>query len=105
MRITDHAYDRAKERCGWNKATLDRMTKKALDYGISHKNVMGSLRKWIDYVYLSHCNANGFKIYGEWLFLFKTENHFQNETLITIYQIPNKYKNTIHKMKEKERES
>lgn len=100
MIITDHAYDRAKERCGWNKATLDRMTKKALNYGISHKEITGSLCKWVNNVYLSHCNANNFKIYGEWLFLFKTEN--QNEFLITIYQIPNKYKNTIHKIKERE---
>lgn len=80
--ITDHAYDRAKERLGWNKSAVERMMPKVMDNGSLHKDFSGKMKKWIDKVYLSHKNANNFRIFGGHCFIL------QGNILITIYDIP-----------------
>lgn len=41
--ITDHAYDRMKERLGWNKKAGARMAQKAYTDGTTHGETRGSL--------------------------------------------------------------
>ena len=84
--ITDHAYDRMKERLGWNRKAAARMAKKAFEEGVEHKDTVGSLHRYLDYVYLGHCNANQMRIYGEALFIF------YGNRLITVYALPTKYR-------------
>jgi len=84
--ITDHAYERAKERCGWNKNALDRMAEKVMVNGINHNKVSGQLKRYIDKIYLQHRNASAFKIYGAYLFIFSSDK------LITVYKLPNNVK-------------
>lgn len=36
IRITDHAYDRMKERLGWNRKAGERMAQKAFEQGVTH---------------------------------------------------------------------
>ena len=83
MIITDHAYDRAKERCGWNRKALERMTEKVISHGKDCSNYAGKLKKWIDSVYFSKQTASKLLVFGNYLFIFCQGK------LVTIYQIPN----------------
>lgn len=47
MIITEHAKQRLRERCGFNKKSYERMVRKAYEDGISHKQTKGRLNKWI----------------------------------------------------------
>ena len=68
--ITDHAYDRMKERLGWNKKAGARMAQKAYINGVTHGATRGSLHRYLDSVYLAYHNASQMRIYGEALFIF-----------------------------------
>lgn len=43
--ITEHAYERAKERLKWKSKVLDKMAEKAFLEGIKHKDTKGSLMR------------------------------------------------------------
>ena len=45
--ITDHAYERAKERLRWNAKVLDKMAEKSFLEGIKHGETKGSLNRYI----------------------------------------------------------
>ena len=45
--ITEHAYDRAKERRQWKRKTTDRMFQKVLENGKELKDTKGKLRKYL----------------------------------------------------------
>ena len=84
--ITDHAYDRMKERLGWNKKAAERMAQKAFQEGIQHWETKGSLHRYLDSIYLSHRNATAMRIYGQAIFIFKEDK------LLTVYAMPPKYR-------------
>lgn len=74
---------RLKERCGFNKKSMNRMSDKAYKYGVTHSEVTGSLRKWMDKLYLSYGKSNNTRLYGDKAYLFN------DNCLITVIQIPN----------------
>jgi hypothetical protein len=80
--ITKHAYDRAKERLGWKKATLKRMVDRVLEEGVTHKETNGQLRKYLNHLYRQKGKANNMRIYGDVIFVF------HGKTLITIFKLP-----------------
>ena len=82
MTITEHAYERAKERCGWNHKALNRMLEKVIAHGKRHSDYAGNMRRWIDKVYLTHKSASKLLIYGNYVFIFI------GDSLITVYNIP-----------------
>lgn len=84
--ITEHAYDRMKERLGWNKKAADRMAPKAFRKGIRHGETRGSLHRYLDSIWFSHQNATDMRIYGQAIFIFR------GKTLITVYEMPQKYR-------------
>lgn len=47
MTISNHARQRMKERCGFNRKSQDRMARKAFDEGVTHKQTKGRLNKWV----------------------------------------------------------
>lgn len=83
--ITDHAEKRLRKRIGLNKSSLQKMTDKALEKGISHAETSGSLHRYIDKLYLTERKANNIKIYGEYVYLFR------DSTLITVFALPSKF--------------
>lgn len=87
MKITEHAYLRAKGRCGLKRKAIDHLLPIALENGLSHKETKGRLRKWVDGIYLSYGNGSNMRVYGEFLFIC------DHKALITIYKIPNNLKN------------
>jgi RNA:NAD 2'-phosphotransferase (TPT1/KptA family) len=85
MFITRHAYKRGKQRLGLKRKALQRMAKKALKKGDSHRDAKGAFKRYLDSVYYSHRNANNLKVYGHHIYLFR------DATLITIYHVPTKF--------------
>ena len=86
LEITNHAYDRMKERLGWNRKAGERMAYKAYTDGITHGETRGSLHRYLDSVFLACGNATQMRIYGEALFLFS------GSRLLTVYALPTKYR-------------
>ena len=84
MIITEHAYKRAKERLKWKNSVLDKMAEIALKEGLRHKDTKGTLRKYIDKLWLKYKNCNNIRIYGENIYIFP------GSTLVTIYRLDNK---------------
>ena len=92
MKVTKHAKDRLKERNGFNKKSIDRMARKALDEGIPHSKTKGNLNKWVTARYFANKNANNIRIYGDKAYIFN------DEILITIIQIPASLMKDLDKM-------
>jgi len=95
MNITDHAYKRIKERCGLPKKAVERNAKLALEKGLTHKECTGSLRRYFDYLFLSHKKGANIRLYGNHVYIFTTEN------LVTVLPLPNAHKKTLKKVMEK----
>ena len=85
MKLTDHAKQRTKNRVGLPKGIADKNAEKALKYGLHHKDVTGSLGRYLDYLYLGHKNCNNMRIYNQYVYMFK------DTLLITIIALPSKY--------------
>ena len=84
--ITEHAFDRAKERLALNEGAFKKIVTRAYLQGIRHRDTKGTLNDYITKLYMQYKNANNIRIYGEVVYLFN------NHTLITLYQIPNDLK-------------
>lgn len=85
VHITNHGRERTKERLGISKKAAERNAQKALDKGVTHSQAKGSLKRYIDALYLSYKVANNIRIYNRYTYLFK------GTTLITVIELPKKY--------------
>ena len=88
---TYHAEDRAKERCGLNKKSTERMAKIAYEKGLKHSDCSGRLHKYITSLYFYNQSANQIRVYGDKVYIF------HNEILITIMNLPNNLKSIVNK--------
>lgn len=95
MRNTRHGSKRIRERVGVNKKVVDKLAQKALEEGISHKDTVGSLKKYISSLYLKYRVANNIKVYNRKLYLFKFDK------LITVLNLPHIYHKIEDKLKKK----
>ena len=95
MTISNHARQRINKRCGLPKKTVERNAKKALAAGISHNESTGRLKKYFDYLYLSHgeYGCGKIRIYNDYVYLFNN-----SDSLITVFQLPNEYRDAINKI-------
>ena len=92
MHISNHAKQRMKERCGFNKKSQERMSKKALKCGITHAQTKGRLNKWITSLFFKNTNANNIRISGDNAYIFC------GETLVTVIPVPANIKKDMDKM-------
>lgn len=86
--ITDHAYERRK-RLGLNKKAFARLAERAYNDGVEHCNTNGRLNKLFTALYFKGTHANSIRIYGEFIYIF------QNNILVTVFELNNKYKKYI----------
>lgn len=91
--VKNHAKDRIHERMGLPKSISEKIAQKALEQGLKHSDTVGNLRRYLDYIYFSHENANGMRIYNNKLFIF------HGSVLITVMDLPSKYFKTIESIK------
>ena len=99
MNITDHAYKRIKERCGLPKKAVERNAMLALEKGLTHQESTGSLRRYFDYLFLSHKRGANIRLYGNHVYIFTSEN------LVTVLPLPNAHKKTLKKVMDKKNQS
>lgn len=92
-RVTDHAARRTKERLGISKRISEKNADKALQMGIRHSDTSGSLHRYITALYWKHQTANNVRIYCENVYIF------HNDTLITVFPLPQKYRKTADKLR------
>ena len=95
--LTDHAEKRVRDRVGVKKNVVDKVTQKALKNGITHNETAGSLKRYMDKLYLSHKKATNMRIYNRNIYLF------DDNILITVINLPNKYHSTVDKINRKKR--
>lgn len=93
MKVSNHAQQRAGERLGLSPGPFLKLAAKALEHGIKHVETSGSLKKHMDGLFLYRGTANNMRIYGEFIYLFC------NQTLITVYGLPNEFKAVVSKLK------
>lgn len=95
MVVTKHAKSRIKTRLGIKKKSSDKLAANALQKGLSHAELKGSVKKYISDVYLKYRTANNIRIYNHQIFLF------HGTVLITVFPLPQKYFACIEKIKKK----
>lgn len=84
MEITQHAYDRARERLGLNKNSFDRLVEKTLISGRKANTFKGTIRKYFDRLSIIYKTSP--VVYGEYLLFFV------GGRVITTYQLPSHLK-------------
>jgi hypothetical protein len=99
MIVSDHAYERLKNRTGLKKKTFQKLVEESKIYGIKHKDTSGSLKKYFDKVYLSNGNSTATTIYKNFVFVSK------GETLITVFPAPHYIQKLIKNLNKKENEN
>ena len=99
MNMSNHATDRMNERCGLNKKSAERLSKLALENGISHSDTSGSLNRYLTKLFFYNKTANNIRIYGEYVYIFC------DDILITVMPLDNKYKKTVRNINTKKGET
>lgn len=89
--ITNHAYNRAKERLNLNRKSLERLVEKALKFGLKETEAKAKLKKYLEEQFKPYPDSHA-RIYGEVLFIFCGESC---DKLVTLYQLPQELKKYI----------
>ena len=84
--ISDHAFMRMKERCGFNKKTAIRMVEKAYEKGTDISNVKDYLSTWAKKQELRLEEGERAILYGDFVY------RFCYDTLVTVIHKPQKGK-------------
>lgn len=91
--ITDHAFDRLKERSGLNKKAAVKLAEKAYNKGIKHSDTSGTLYRYVSSVAGDSHKGATIRLYGDKVFIFNRNNKNENKErvikLITVMQMPN----------------
>ena len=88
MFITEHAYERMKERNGLKKKSVRRIAERAYTSGLDIEDLNGQLQTWVR----TKCACDKtYKVYGDKLYVFGPGTFSQGEGLITVLQIPGRY--------------
>jgi hypothetical protein len=90
--VTNHATQRLKERAGIGKKSSKNMAEKALERGLTHADLQGNLKKYVDGAFKRSKSGNNFRVYGEKLYVFK------DNILITVFNLPNNLKKVANKL-------
>lgn len=85
LKISQHAYLRARERLHWTQDTILRMANRALAVGLAPGNATGSLK----YCLLSKTNFGVLScpfLYGENIYVFAYDSALDEVVLLTVYR-------------------
>jgi len=97
--VTRHAEHRIRERVGLPKKAVRRAAARAITCGVSHLETSGGLRRYLDYIYMrGYGEANNMYVYGAFIYLFC------NDTLMTVYDVPQKYRKQAAKLMQRRRD-
>lgn len=86
-KVTRHADKRMRKRVGINRSAVEKIARKAMTDGYTRHDFSGSLRRYLDYLYHYNEEANNIHVYAEKVWIFS------DNTLITVLDLPQRYKN------------
>lgn len=86
--LTWHGKNRIKERCGIPKRASEKQTERAFEKGITHSETAGSLRNYLDGVFLKEGTANNIRVWDGMIYIFK------DKKLLTVYSLPSRFRKT-----------
>lgn len=84
--VTEHAKDRTRQRVGLPKRAVEMNAERAFEEGLKHGELNGSLKRFVDTLYLQDRVANNIRVYCGNVYLFA------GRKLITVIQLPQKYR-------------
>ncbi len=84
--ITNHAYERAQERLGLNHSAFANLIERVKEKGISHANIKGNFRRYIDAMFMKH-RSKQIRVYGENMFVFGYD-----DVNITVFKVPLRFR-------------
>lgn len=87
--VTDHADERIKERLGLPKSARQTAAQRAFDKGKTRDECVGKLKRYLDLKCITHRAGNNIRIYAEHIWVF------QDNTLITVYDIQKRMKSGV----------
>ena len=96
MKITRHADKRLRKRVGVNRKAVEKLARKALTDGYTRQDFSGSLRRYLDALYYYNESANNIRVWGEKVWIF------HDFTLITVLDLPQRYKNRANGIAKKD---
>lgn len=93
--LTKHSIQRTKDRIGISKKLTGKNAQKAMEYGLTHAQTKGGLKRYIDKLYLTYRTGNNIRVYHRYIYIFK------DNTLITIIDLPRKFHALADKLQER----
>lgn len=88
IEITEHAFQRLKERSGLNQSAANKTAHKAYKMGLKHQECTSGLHKWITSTARTSKKGSIFRVYGDKLWIFNKLPENNKLKLVTILQIP-----------------
>ena len=98
MIVTRHAGERIRKRCGLPKKATLRSAAAALRNGIGYSECTGRLKKYMEWLSLSHKRCGKTRIYNNHIYLFTVM-----DCLITVLPLPNEYRDAANKALKRKR--
>lgn len=84
---TPHAIQRARERAGWGRRTLDRMLERIFYDGLGASDCRGFLGEYLAVVKARDV-ARFARVHGEFVFIFARERSPDEVALVTVLNLP-----------------
>lgn len=78
--ITQHAYEKGRERLGLKPNAFEKVVACAFCYGVEPQETKGELKKYIKHLFEEHNNTDA-RIYGENIYIFS------GNRLVTVYRL------------------
>jgi len=98
IQVTMHGKNRMRQRCGIKSKSVVRLAGIAFEKGLTHADVSGSLSGYLTSLYYFNGQANNIRLYGDKIYIFC------NDVLVTVYDTPRRYQNTVNNLMRKKRE-
>ncbi len=96
--VTWHGKNRLKQRVGIPKRASQKQTQRAFEKGISITETVGSLRNYLDGVFLKEGTANNLRVWNGSVYIFA------DERLLTVYTLPSRFRKTELTIMKKKKE-
>ena len=98
IEVSRHARKRTKERMGLNKKAVECNAQKAFEYGITHKEAKGRLKKYLTKLFLTNRKINNLRVYHRYVYLFA------GNTLVTVIPLPSNLVSLADKLQDMKEE-
>jgi len=99
VQVTLHGKNRIHERCGIKVKSAERLANIAFEKGLCQSDVSGSLHGYLVSLYDFNGQANNIRMYGDKIYIFC------NDVLVTVYDTPKRFQNTINHIMRKRRDN